>query len=520
MKLRTWLQGAGVAALVLFPFYRSLLNPAGEVRMHSPVSASSLALSLVANLILVVLLCVCVFLSKWLRATPLWALLRFLLPALVLAAVAETVYIASTGGESTRLLIGVLLVTLFLSLLLHLRWHRTEQKLLQLSGAILVGLGFFCIFVFVQLLRWAAWHPLPNSTGETITETTNRAGRPRIIWILFDELSYQQVFGDRYPNLQLPNFDEFRKSSTLFTDAQPIINFTELAIPSVLLGQPINRVTYTTANQLRVGGADGPLFPFDAARTPFAKARNRGLTTGVVGWYNAYCGILLPYLNQCYWTNGYFDPVIFARRDFWQNLVSPWVLYGRILGHPRQMLSKRYRADYIEELMMPVPEQYIDKRIRNYHDLMQHGIQMLEPSGPDFVFLHLPLPHPPGFYNRKTQQFDASGKRSYIDNVALTDRTLGELLEILRKSPRWKDTSVVICGDHSWRVYTWRGTQDWTPEDEAASHGGVFDPRPLLMVHLTGQTTPATVNEPFPLLRLHNILNDLVTGKQPTFPVH
>jgi hypothetical protein len=101
----------------------------------------------------------------------------------------------------------------------------------------------------------------------------------------------------------------------------------------------------------------------------------------------------------------------------------------------------------------------------------------------------------------------------------LTDRTLAELLAILQKSPRWKDTSVVICGDHSWRTFLWGGTKYWTPEDEAASHGRVFDPRPLLMVHLAGQTMPATVNEPFPLLRVHDILNDLVTGKQATFAV-
>ena len=194
-----------------------------------------------------------------------------------------------------------------------------------------------------------------------------------------------------------------------------------------------------------------------------------------------------------------------------------------MIAHPIQMMSESYRKAAITRMMVPERFQRLSDpgyRTSVYLDLQQHAVELIGPSGPDFVFLHLPVPHPPGFYNRKTQQFDVSGDRSYIDNLALADKTLGQLLAILRQSPRWKDTSVVVCGDHSWRVTMWSGLRFWTQEDEAASHGGVFDPRPLLMIHLAGQTTPATVNEPFPLLGVHDILDDLVTGKQPTLRAH
>ena len=39
-----------------------------------------------------------------------------------------------------------------------------------------------------------------------------------------------------------------------------------------------------------------------------------------------------------------------------------------------------------------------------------------------FVFIHLPVPHPGGFYNRQTGAFSVPG--SFLDNLALADRAL------------------------------------------------------------------------------------------------
>jgi hypothetical protein len=522
MKFRiTWLQGAGVAALVLYPFYSGLLDRASEVRMHAPVPVASWAISLVVNLVLVSVLFA--LLGTWLRGTSRGRWLRLLIPAFVLASVVEMIQMARTGWESTHLWLIVWFVTISLSFLLRWRWRRGEKLLFQLSGAVLIGVGFFCIFVAFQLLHFAMWRPKPNSINETIPATLSHTDRPRTIWILLDELSYKQVFEDRYNDLELPEFDDLRNSSTVFTNIQPVGDSTELAIPSILLGNIITNVNYTRQNKLDVATSTGHSYAFDAARTPFALARQLGLTTGVVGWYNPYCAILAPYLNQCYWTNVLRINELSSQKSFWQNFWRPWSLYGTIFIHSRQMFFKSDREHFVEDFMRPIAlDQLLDPANRryDYEDLMQHAARMLGPSGPDFVFLHLCVPHEPGFYNRNTQQFDASGNRSYIDNMALADKALGQLLAVLRQSPRWKNTNLIVCSDHSWRTFLWKDTTYWAPEDEVASHGGVFDPRPLLMVHLAGQTTPATVTEPFPLLRVHDILNDLVTGKQPTFLSH
>ncbi len=108
----------------------------------------------------------------------------------------------------------------------------------------------------------------------------------------------------------------------------------------------------------------------------------------------------------------------------------------------------------------------------------------------------------------------ASG--TYIDNLALADRVLGELMETLNATPSAAKTTVIVCSDHSWRVPLWRSTAAWTKEDEAASHGR-FDPRPVLMIHFPGQQAEHDVTTPFDEIRIHEIIEHLLRGQEPGF---
>jgi hypothetical protein len=94
-----------------------------------------------------------------------------------------------------------------------------------------------------------------------------------------------------------------------------------------------------------------------------------------------------------------------------------------------------------------------------------------------------------------------------LDSLALADRTLGELMAAMEASPRWPKTTVVVNGDHSWRISLWRDQLlQWSPEDQEISQG-VFDPRPALLVHLPAQSSPATVTTAFPLVQLHDLID-------------
>ena len=131
----------------------------------------------------------------------------------------------------------------------------------------------------------------------------------------------------------------------------------------------------------------------------------------------------------------------------------------------------------------------------------------------DFVLVHLPLPHPPGIYDRRTGRIGPGG--GYVDNLALADRTLAELEQVIAGTHSAQQTTLVISSDHGWRIPLWRHEVGWTNEDEtvARSRGFVFDTRPVLIVRFPNEAAPAQVSRPLPLLDMHDILEQIVSGK-------
>jgi hypothetical protein len=492
---KDWLQGAGAAVTVLFPIYGNAIDGPSALRMHTPLPATAYALALATNLLLVS--AIFAVTASAIRKKPAWRGTTLLLPAFLVASLVQMAYFVKVGTIVRSIWPVTLLIVFIFTGWIHSRWPRVASRFVHISSIVLLGLGFFCGIVLIELLSLSMWRPLPNSIENAGIPVHDQQDRPRVVWILFDELSYQQVFGGRYAGLSLPNFDAFREISTTFTDAMPAVNKTEDAVPSILLGERIEDVAYSFRNKLEVKIKNGRFQPFNSSRTPFAVAHAQGMSAGVVGWYNPYCGMLTPYLTSCYWTGELIVPSIFERENFIQELVRPW----RALTKP---LTRQKEPKTLGRIMV-------------YEDLLHHSKTDLQVDGPDFVFLHLPLPHPPGFYDRTQGRFALNTKQSYIDSLALTDKTLGELLTELQQSPRWNKTSVVVCGDHSWRTFLWSRTPYWTQEDQKASNNRKFDPRPVIMVHLPGQTTPQTVATAFQLIGLHTVLDDLLRGETPNF---
>ena len=60
-------------------------------------------------------------------------------------------------------------------------------------------------------------------------------------------------------------------------------------------------------------------------------------------------------------------------------------------------------------------------------------------------------------------------------------------------------------------VGIWRDGFGWTREDETASRHGYFDPRPTLMVRFPGESSPADVSHPVPLLAMHDMIERMIT---------
>jgi hypothetical protein len=89
--------------------------------------------------------------------------------------------------------------------------------------------------------------------------------------------------------------------------------------------------------------------------------------------------------------------------------------------------------------------------IHTYQDFLLETKKVLTDNRFDFIFVHFSIPHNPFIYDRFSDNFSMSRKAGYIDNLALTDRTLGELRSTMEAAGTWDSTAVLVTADHWWR---------------------------------------------------------------------
>ena len=228
-------------------------------------------------------------------------------------------------------------------------------------------------------------------------------------------------------------------------------------------------------------------------------AQKQGWRTAAVGWYNPYCTIYAGTIDDCYWMNlDRLDGPMAQDASFWSNVWSPLKQEGEKIVQPAQ-------AD--EDICT----YGVRQRTRTFVDLQQHAAQVLKTDQADFIFLHLPVPHSPNIWNRARGTYTQRCGSSYLDSLALADRELGSILATLKSSPRWKDTTLIVQGDHSWRIYLWDDQPAWTAEDARASRLR-FDPRPAMIIHHAGQTQAEINATPWSLINVHTIVEQVLHG--------
>lgn len=392
----------------------------------------------------------------------------------------------ATTGRAFLLAAGILLAVWAASP----GWYRGAVRLAR-GGVLLVG---FCIFWMIPTLIVAGMARQPYDSVAFARPVAASTTHPRIVWLLFDEMSYDQVFAHRWPGLELPNLDKLRAESVTFSDVEPDGFYTEDVIPSILLGQPIQDVRGTSEGwMLYQSKKHGPWQPFDGRQTLFQTAQDEGWTAGVTGEYNPYCRILKDQLDFC-WMGMPPLPDHFSRdQSTMENVAAP------LAANWRRLFEQKGEKK-------PAEDAGVDSI-----DAVREGDALIEDAGIDLCFVHLPLPHPPGHYDRKTKRIGPGG--SYIDNLALSDRVLQNMLGEIAASPASSRTTVILSSDHSWRTWLWRDSFGWTHEDEMASGHGHFDPRPMLMVWFPGETAGTTVARPVPLLSMHGLLLQIMAGR-------
>jgi hypothetical protein len=384
---------------------------------------------------------------------------------------------------------------------LILRAPAIASRLYRFGSAVLTGSAVFAAVISWQLVHAALWQPAPQAFARPIP--MQPPNKPRLIWILFDEFAYKPAFEARDSSLQLPNFDRLRRQSTLYTQVTPIGYQTTLVVPSLLLGRIVRSATYTAGSHYLIRTIDSPHWqPFDVNASLFGMAEQRGVTTSIVGWYITYCPVFAGTANECYWSNDDTELGAPPSRD---------ASFAEDVWFPLRILVEQFLAPHMASA--DVARWESQGHIATVKDLSQHALATLATSQADLIYLHLPAPHPPAFWDRRSHTFAVGG--SYLDSLDYSDQLLGRMLDILEAQPRWAATTLIVQGDHSWRTRMWRPRPGWSAEDERISHGGEWDQRPLLLIHTAGQQNAETVTAPTSLMFVHDFVATQIRALAP-----
>jgi hypothetical protein len=199
-------------------------------------------------------------------------------------------------------------------------------------------------------------------------------------------------------------------------------------MPALTTGRPVVAVAPARQDDLELTFTSGPPALWSAGPNVFSRARALGYDTAVIGWHLPYPRVLASVLGAGHWRPS--DVHEQARGDtFGQALVNQW----RSLVPPlnvRQLAARR-----CAELG--------DLAIRTAAD-GRFGL----------VLIHLPIPRPPGIYDRSTGRLTTWNLRGdgggYLDNLALVDRLLAELRRTLDRTRLDDRTWLIVTADRWW----------------------------------------------------------------------
>jgi hypothetical protein len=516
MKPRWVFEFLGASLLLVMPFTAQLLFPGASTLLHNPRSFSSLVLGLGIDALAVFVIGFAIF-----TIVPRLARLpRNLFTGLLCGLISWWISVSVVIGVSLlptseifphmRTLMDhaqVLLLHLNLPIVaFFIAFAILEPGAVRaVAGALRLSLAAFSVcalWVVPEMVHLVFLRPVgPFDHSAALSAP---ASGPRVVWVLFDELSQDLTFDHPIAGATYPNFAVFRSSSVFFDNIETLGLNTDRAVPSLLTGRVIQEVRSNSNGDLVT--LDAPTrhwVPYETENTLFDLARDTDWRPAVVGWYNPYCRTFESVLSACYWEPGIQDLVPIQmlgaslRGSAWQNARTiPQFIFGFFFS---ALGGKGFNLQ--------------EQNLQDYQSVLRHSEQLIANDKFRFVFLHLPVPHPPGLYDRRTHQLCACG--NYFDNIALADDLLGQLLRQINATPDAARTTVIVSSDHSWRISLWKDGVFWTPEEQRiAAH--FSDARPVFLVHFPGQQQGINISAATPELIEHDIIAALLQQKLST----
>ena len=383
------------------------------------------------------------------------------------------------GGEGYRLLVwgaGVLVVA-------HFAAKDGARAIRVLPNVLLVFLPILALNVMSVVLRSVV---LPRSEPPIALVETE--GPPpelpgKLVWIVFDELSENALNTVLDRGIELKEFRRFRTDSIVLGGSRSPSIWTIEAIPSLTTGLAVCRAEPRSGKSLSLH-LDGrtEAVQWESLPSIFEKAVEAGRRVGLVGWVHPYCRMFGDKTTSCYW-----EESPFASFGGWFHYFEKIGVLETALQQLVQLVDAASDRTQHDERRFHVGGEQTWKSLRGerlelLHRILETSERTLRDDRLGFVFLHLPVPHPPGFSPDAPHYEDSAG---YLGNLALADQALGQVRTALEEEGLWEDSTVILTSDHGLRQF-WRTTPFWSPEEE--SYFAPLDDRDVpLMIKMSNQ---------------------------------
>jgi hypothetical protein len=370
------------------------------------------------------------------------------------------------------------------------------------------------VFVFNFCMEMAGREP--ESAFEKQASLPMLQARPpgsaRVVWVIFDELDQRLAFERRPASVQMPEMDRLREQSIVADHAEETGAWTLYAVPSLLSGRVFSGATVTNARTLRLQAADNKeVVNWRDQPNIFKAARQAGINAEIIGWHHPYCRVMGDQMVNCFSLPS-ADPTAPLLRETHAAEEGVWRTVAFLVQLQFENLRDLFRSDG-DAQSQKLRERFVqDQQQKEYFELRDRAYRASVDPRIGLLILHLPLPHPYAFYNRREKSFNMQGTLDYLDGLALTDRTAGELRLALEQARMWDNTTLLVTSDHGLRPSVWDGHYGWTEEMLELTQGRHNTEVPFIL-KLAGTQPPAVVTQPINNVVSASLIMDLLTGK-------
>ena len=423
----------------------------------------------------------------------------------VLALTLSTVNFSMLMGRNVAWFTGFGLTALLVFIVL-----RARDRIVRLAPRVILVLLPFVLVTFSQ----AIWRLTRNvgvayAAGQpaVTAPVPHKAPATRVVWIIFDELDQRMAFSERPASVELPQLDRLRSESLYAINAYPPAPLTYMSMPALITGRLVAKVNPVRADELMVK-FDGEQNAVGWSRQPnvFSEARASGFNTGLAGWCHPYCEVIGGSLTRCDEVKEKNNEAITLKASMFSQAEG---LISTIPLIQQAAIPVIQRVQFVNQIVTTGERAKYTVR---YKRVLESALKATVDPDLDLVFVHSPAPHPPGIYDRATDEFSLDSKNSYFDNLELVDRTIGELRRAMERAGVWDKTTLIISADHWWRAEMWSRGPFWTREDADLS-GGKMDHRIPFIVKLAGQREQLTYTPGFNTVVTHDLVLALMRGE-------